>query len=75
MRERKIIGLSGRERDVLQLVAQGHNNRQIGQALHIREATVKTHLLHIFVKLGVRDRTAALAVALEKGILRIGQDW
>jgi ATP/maltotriose-dependent transcriptional regulator MalT len=75
MREREIIGLSGRELDVLQLVAQGHNNRQISQVLHISESTVKAHLLHIFVKLGVRDRTAAVMVALAKGILRMGRDW
>jgi DNA-binding NarL/FixJ family response regulator len=71
MREPETVELSGRELEVLQLVARGTNNRQIGKALHISEATVKTHLIHIFNKLGVDDRTAAVTVALEKGILRL----
>lgn len=72
MREPETVELSGRELEVLQLVARGTNNRQIGKALHISEATVKTHLIHIFNKLGVDDRTAAVTVALEKGMLRLG---
>lgn len=63
--------LSSRELDVLRLVAKGVNNREIGRILHISEATVKTHLIHIFNKLGVTDRTAAVTVALEKGMLRL----
>ena len=63
--------LSAREIEVLQLVATGHGNKQIGQLLHISEATVKTHLIHIYGKLGVNDRTAAVTVALDRRILRI----
>jgi len=63
--------LTEREVEVLQLVAKGTNNRLVGRALHISEATVKTHLVHIFGKLGVSDRTSAVTVALERGILRL----
>ena len=63
--------LSGREIEVLQLVAKGNSNREIGRALHISTATVKTHLIHIFDKLGVADRTAAVTVALERSILTL----
>ncbi|SKX93749.1 response regulator containing a CheY-like receiver domain and an HTH DNA-binding domain [Mycobacteroides abscessus subsp. bolletii] len=61
--------LSGRETEVLKLVAQGKTNAQIGSALHISEATVKTHLLRSFHKLGVSDRTAAVTSAMKLGIL------
>jgi len=61
--------LSAREIEVLAQVARGASNRQVGRELHISEATVKTHLIHIFDKLGVADRTAAVTAALERGIL------
>jgi DNA-binding NarL/FixJ family response regulator len=61
--------LSPREREVLELVARGSTNRQIASALFVSEATVKTHLLHIYGKLQVNDRTAAVAVAFERGLL------
>jgi len=61
--------LSPRETEVLGLVAAGHSNPQIARALFIGEATVKTHLLHVFEKLGVSDRTRAVTLALELGIL------
>jgi DNA-binding NarL/FixJ family response regulator len=61
--------LTPREVDVLRLVAQGHTNAAIGRELHIGEATVKSHLLHAFAKLGVGDRTAAVTVAIGRGIL------
>jgi DNA-binding NarL/FixJ family response regulator len=64
--------LSSREIEVLALVAKGANNREIAGQLFISEATVKTHLLHIYSKLGVADRTAAVTTALERGILRLG---
>jgi ATP/maltotriose-dependent transcriptional regulator MalT len=64
--------LSARELEVLGLVAEGASNGAIAQALHISEATVKSHLLHIFAKLGVADRTAAVTVAVQRGILRLG---
>ncbi len=63
--------LSAREIEVLQLVAKGTSNKEVGKALHISTATVKTHLIHIFDKLGVKDRTSAVTVALEKGILSL----
>ena len=61
--------LSARERDVLTLVAGGTTNREIARALFISEATVKTHLTHLYAKLGVTDRAAAVAVAYQRGIL------
>ncbi len=63
--------LSGREIEVLELVARGGSNKELARELHLSEATVKSHLIHIFDKLGVADRTAAVTVALEKGILRL----
>ncbi|MEV6161646.1 response regulator transcription factor [Streptomyces sp. NPDC052052] len=61
--------LSGREREVLELVAKGTSNRAIAAELFISEATVKTHLTHIFAKLGAKDRAAAVAVGYDRGIL------
>jgi DNA-binding NarL/FixJ family response regulator len=63
--------LSSREIEVLELVARGLSNKELARSLHLSEATVKSHLIHIFEKLGVADRTAAVTVALEKGILRL----
>ena len=63
--------LSSREIEVLQLVAKGKSNREVGKTLHISTATVKTHLIHIYNKLGVDDRTAAVTTALEKGIFTL----
>jgi DNA-binding NarL/FixJ family response regulator len=63
--------LSQRELEVLELVARGTSNKIIARDLRISEATVKTHLLHIFGKLQVDDRTAAVTVALERGVLRL----
>jgi DNA-binding NarL/FixJ family response regulator len=59
--------LSGREVEVLQPVARGMTNADIGRQLFISEATVKTHLLRAFGKLGVSDRTAAVTTAIERG--------
>jgi DNA-binding NarL/FixJ family response regulator len=64
--------LSSREIEVLSLVARGLTNKEIARTLHLSEATVRTHLLHVFTKLGVDDRTAAVMVAAERGILSIG---
>lgn len=61
--------LSPREVEVLGLVARGLSNAEIGRQLFIGEATVKTHLLRTFAKLGVDDRTRAVTVAMEQGIL------
>jgi DNA-binding NarL/FixJ family response regulator len=63
--------LSSRELEVLELVAEGNSNSEIASGLHISQATVKSHLIHIFGKLGVSDRTAAVTVALKRGILRL----
>jgi len=63
--------LSAREREILTLVARGASNKEIARTLHLSEATVKSHLLHLFAKLGVSDRTAAVTVALEHGLLRL----
>ncbi len=64
-------GLSGREIEVLNLVARGNSNKEVARALSISEATVKTHLNHIYQKLNVTDRTSAVTVALERGIIRL----
>jgi len=61
--------LSPRELEVLALVAEGLSNRAIGDRLFVGEATVKTHLLHAFAKLGVDDRTRAVTRAMELGLL------
>jgi DNA-binding CsgD family transcriptional regulator len=61
--------LSAREVEVLRLVGQGMTNAEIGRALFITEATVKTHLLRTFAKLDVNDRTAAVTTALRLGLL------
>ncbi len=63
--------LSEREIEVLTQVADGKSNKDIASKLYISEATVKTHLVHIFGKLGVDDRTAAVTAALERGIIRL----
>ncbi|WP_229069877.1 response regulator transcription factor [Actinoplanes sp. DH11] len=61
--------LSQRELEVLTLISQGCTNRETAGRLFISEATVKTHLLHAYAKLGVRDRAAAVAAAFERGLL------
>jgi DNA-binding NarL/FixJ family response regulator len=61
--------LSQRELEVLELVAGGTTNREAAARLFISEATVKTHLLHIYAKLGVSDRAAAVAEAFKRGLL------
>ncbi len=61
--------LSPRETEVLRLVSRGLSNAEISRELHISEATVKTHLLRAFPKLGVSDRTAAVTTAMSLGLL------
>lgn len=63
--------LSGRELEILALLAKGLSNRAISRELFISEATVKTHLVHVFDKLGVDNRTAAITTALQRGIIRV----
>ena len=61
--------LTPRELEVLKLVASGSSNREIGRTLLLSEATVKSHLVHIYDKLGVRSRTSAVAAARKQGVL------
>ena len=63
--------LTQRERAVLMHVAGGHRNREIARLLQISEDTVKTHLKHIIDKLGARDRTEAVAIAVRRGIIQL----
>jgi DNA-binding NarL/FixJ family response regulator len=63
--------LSPRELDVLNWVARGASNKEIARTLHISEATVKSHLLHIFEKLGADDRTQAVTLAVQKGMIHL----
>jgi ATP/maltotriose-dependent transcriptional regulator MalT len=62
--------LSRRELEVLELVKDGLSNQQISKRLFLSQATVKSHLVHIYAKLGVDSRTAAVAVATERGVIR-----
>ncbi len=62
-------GLTPRELEILRLVADGASNAQTARRLFISEATVKTHLLHTYEKLGVNDRAAAVAAAYDRGLL------
>jgi len=61
--------LTLREAEVLELVAKGRSNRQIARQLRLSEATVKTHLIHIYAKLGASDRAHAVTIAIQKGII------
>ncbi|MBP8881476.1 MAG: response regulator transcription factor [Dermatophilaceae bacterium] len=63
--------LTAREAEVLQLVARGLSNQEIGRALFIGEATVKTHLLRVFSKLDVSDRTAAVTTAYAQRLINL----
>ncbi len=63
--------LSTREIEVLELVARGTSNKEIAKELWVSETTVKSHMLHIFDKLDVTDRTAAVTEALKRGIIRL----
>ena len=74
LRQRKTLAgevLSARELEVLSLVARGASNKEVARSLFLSEATVKSHLIHLFGKLGVTDRTAAVTVALQHGLLRL----
>jgi len=64
------VTLSPRETEVLQLIANGSTNREAADALFIGETTIKTHLLHVYEKLGVRDRAAAVGEAYKRGLLK-----
>ncbi|WP_030797177.1 response regulator [Streptomyces sp. NRRL S-337] len=73
MRQPVQVPLTARETDVLNAVADGLSNAEIGRRLVIAEATVKTHLLRLYAKLDVNDRTRAVVVALERGLLQRGR--
>jgi DNA-binding NarL/FixJ family response regulator len=60
--------LSHREREVLRLIVAGKSNREIGEELNIKEATVKSHITIIFMRLNVTDRTQAVVEALRRGL-------
>ncbi|MEP1740565.1 MAG: response regulator transcription factor [Kangiellaceae bacterium] len=62
--------LSPKELEVLGLMASGCSNKEISEALHKSEGTIKNHVSNLLSKLGVRDRTRAVLVAIEKGILK-----
>jgi DNA-binding NarL/FixJ family response regulator len=63
------LGLTDRERDVLRCIARGLNNAEIATELFISDATVKTHINHIFAKIGARDRAHALILAQQHGLV------
>lgn len=69
MRTPQLEPLTARETQVLRFVARGLTNAEIGREMSIGEATVKSHLVKVFSKLGVSDRTAAVTTAMAKGIL------
>lgn len=64
--------LTPREVEILQLMSAGKSNREIASELFVSEGTIKTHVNHIFDKLGVQDRTQAVLLALKRGIARLG---
>ncbi|MFD3686443.1 response regulator [Nocardiopsis sp. NPDC058631] len=67
------VPLSDRETEILRLIAGGSTNRDAAARLFISEATVKTHVLHIYGKLGVNDRAAAVAAGFRRGLLDLGE--
>ncbi len=63
--------LSERELEILEYLARGHSNKEIAAQLFVSQATVKTHLVHIYTKLGADSRTQAVSVALERKLIRL----
>lgn len=71
--DEQLAPLTDREREVLCEVARGHTNADITRALYLSESTVKTYVARILMKLGLRDRTQAVVLAYETGLVRPGQ--
>jgi DNA-binding NarL/FixJ family response regulator len=69
---RELADLTGREHEVLVLIARGQSNAEIGNSLHVSEGTVKTHVARVLAKLGVRDRVQAVVYAYEHGVIQPG---
>jgi DNA-binding NarL/FixJ family response regulator len=66
--------LTDREREVLTLIARGMSNAEVGRAIFLSEATIKTHVTRILDKLDLRSRTQAVVAAYESGLVRVGAD-
>ena len=64
-------GLTTREIEILQQIAEGNRNRDIAEKLFISEGTVKVHIQHIMAKLGANDRTQAITIAVRRGIIHL----
>lgn len=70
-----LAGLTAREREVLALIGAGRTNKEIGTELILGEGTVKTHIGHVFSKLALRDRAAAVVFAFDHGLVAPRQKW
>jgi len=66
-----MASLSAREREVFEELARGRSNNEIAAALHVGEATVRTHVASVLDKLGLRDRTQIIIYALKRGLIRL----
>ncbi len=64
--------LTARELEIVESLAKGLSNKEVARALFVSEATIKTHLVHIYAKLGVENRAGAVSVSIERRLLRAG---